>query len=345
MSVLDTLLGAVLVFAILPEVVHLQALRRGSPRLLAALELAGLVGWAILPAATFSCLGDAIASVVASGQIGSRGCWMALAAGQWYLVGVALGAVALAPVGYQAWRTARAVGRGQLTGLIRRAATPRPVASGASVWVVPSAVPLAYAAGLRHPEAVVSTAVLDGLGDGEAQAVLEHEAAHVALGHPRLLVLGAAVARAYGALPPVRRRYSALRCALEAAADDEAVRVVGRAALLNALTQVVSTHVASAQTPPAASFTDAEHLAYRIQRLQNARGPIRTVDSVVGLVSMVLVGLFAWSACVLMSGSPLFGGELLCVLAVVMVASRPLWAWRHRSRLDTSSRLGASTNM
>lgn len=337
MSVLDALLGAVVVFAVVPEVVHLEILRRGSPRLLAAMELAGLVGWAILPAAVFSCLGDAIASVVASGRIGTGGCWMGLDVGQWYLVGVALGALALAPVGCQAWRTTRAVRHGELTGLVRRAAEERQVASGASVWVVPSAVPLAYAAGLWRPEAVVSTAVLDGLEDDEAQAVLEHEAAHIALGHPRLLVLGAVIARAYGALPPVRRRYAALRGALEAAADDEAVRVVGRGPLLGALAHVVLTHATSPQMPQVASFSDAEHLAYRIRRLQGTCGPSRTIDAVIGLMSMALVGLFAWSACVLVSGSPLLGGELLCVLAVIVVASRPLWAWRHRCRLTPSS--------
>jgi len=340
-SVLDVLAAAVVAFAVVPEVVRIERLRTGSPRLLAAMELAGLAGWAVLPAAVFACVGDGVAAAVVSGRVGSGGCWMGLDGGAWSWVGVGLALVALAPVAWQARRALRAARRTELTRLVRRVAHERQVASGGSVWVVPSTVPSAYAAGVWRPAAVVTSAVLDPLGEIEQQAVLEHEAAHVRLGHPRLLVLAAVVVRAYGVLPPARRRYSALRCALEVAADEEAVRVVGRQAVLDALAQVVLTQVS-----PAASFADAEHLRYRIRRLQDRRAPSRSVDVVVAAVSLVLVGLFAWTACVSASGSSVVAGEVVCVVVAAVVASRPLWAWGRLPRhMADPTRLDTSTNM
>lgn len=327
MSLLDLALGALVAFALLPELVRFGPLRRGSPRVLAALELGGLVGWAILPFALLSCFGDALATVIVSGRIGAGGCWMGVAASKWRLLGIAAGGLAVLPLLWQGWRTVRAVQRVELKGLCRHAAELHTLASGASVWVLPSPVPTAYAAGVLNPAAVVTSAVLDPLGAVERQAVLEHEAAHVELGHPRLLVFAAIIVQAYGMLPSVRRGWHSLRRELEAAADDEAVRSVGRDAVLSALAQV-----ALAQAGGTLSFGEPEYLRYRISRLEGPPAPSRAASAAVVAVSVAMVGLLAWTACVLVSGGAVFLGELACVGGAAAVASRPLWAWHRVGR-------------
>lgn len=190
-------LGAVVGVALASELGRARVLRRGSPRARAMLQLVGLVGWGILPATLLSCGGATVAALATTGRIGTGGCWAGLAAGQRQLVGAAAGAAALLPMGWQAWRTAVAVRRTELDSLARSAGQVHVTASGTPVWVVPSVVGVAYAAGLVHPAAVVTSAALAPLDEQERRAVLEHEAAHVRLGHPRVLVLGSIVARAY----------------------------------------------------------------------------------------------------------------------------------------------------
>jgi len=326
-NLLNLALGALVAFALLPELVRFGPLHRGSPRVLATLELAGLVGWAILPVALLSCFGDALATVIISGRIGAGGCWMGVGASEWRLLGVAAGGLALTPLVWQGYRTVRAVRDVELKGLARQAAQLHALASGGSVWVLPSPVPTAYAAGVLKPTAVVTSAVLDPLGDMERQAVLEHEAAHVKLGHPRLIVLAAIIVRAYGMLPPVSRGWHSLRRELEAAADDEAVRSVGREAVLSALAQV-----ALAQAGGTLSFGESEYLRYRISRLEGVAASARAASAAVVAVSIAMVGLLAWTACVLVSGSAVFLGELACVGGAAAVASRPLWAWHRAGR-------------
>lgn len=338
MSAVDLLAGGVVLFALVPEVTSLGCLARGSPRLLAAAQLAGLLGWAVVPAAVVSCLGDFLARVVAAGRLGAQGCWLGFSSQDWLWVGLLGGLMALVPLGVQAVRTLRAACRTELPALVRRVATERGAVLGGSVWVVPSERRAAYAAGVRRPVAVVTSAVLDPLGPEEQQAVVEHEAAHIRLGHPRLLVLASVIERAYGVLPPVRRRCSALRLALEAAADDEAVRVVGAPAIVRALTQTVL-----AAGTPGASFGDPEQLVWRLERLTGSPERLRLADVLVAVLTVALVGVFAWVACLSVGGDPVLGGELLCASWVGLIAARPLLSLRRSRR--ASPHLPSTTNL
>jgi hypothetical protein len=329
----------VALFVVLPELGSLGWFQRSSPRLLGALQLAGLLGWALLPALSAGCLGVLVAKAVASGRLGSGGCWLSVPSGAWVLIGAGIGGLTLVPLVRQAVSTIRAVRRTELPALVRRVATMRVGARGGVVWVVPSARRAAYASGILRPVAVVTSAVLAPLGPDEQRAVVEHEAAHLRLGHPRILVLASVIERAYGALPPVQRRASALRGALEAAADDEAARVVGASVLLRALTRTIL-----AANQPAGGFGDPEHLAARIERLQAPPRRAPLVDLAAGGLALVLVGLFAWLVCLSVSGRQDLGGEVLCGLGALLVAARPLRSAR-RSRpashhpLDTTTKL------
>lgn len=327
MIVMGLVLSGVVAFALGPELGALPALRRASPRVRAMLQLAGLAGWAVLPAALLSCAGGTVAALTTSGRLGAGGCWAGLAAGQWQLLGAAAGTVALAPLVVQTWRTVPAARRTELSALARRGGEAHRTASGATVWVVPSPVPLAYAAGLARPTAVVTSTVLAPLGADERRAVLEHEAAHVRLGHPRLLLLGAVIARSYRALPPVRRGWSALRRELEAAADDEAARLVGARVVLSALAQV-----ALGQAGAHASFGDPEHLRYRITRLIDPSPGSWEASAALAGLAVGILGLFAWTTCVLVTGAPALLGDGICLLLAGLVATRPLWSWRYRVR-------------
>src|SRR5712664_3007742 len=112
----------------------------------------------------------------------------------------------------------------------------------------PSGQVAAYCGGLRRPQPVVTTALLGLLGPAEQDAVLAHEAAHIRLGHPRILLAGAVIGRSYRWLPPARLAWDRLRRDIEAAADDEAAAAAGTGPLLSALAKV-----ALAATPPAAA--------------------------------------------------------------------------------------------
>jgi hypothetical protein len=183
---------------------------------------------------------------------------------------------------------------------------------------------VAFAAGIVRPRAVISSGLLASLEETERRAVCAHEAAHVRLGHPRLLLVGAAVAGAYGRFAPVRRAWAGLRRELEAAADDEAAALVGPDAVAAALVHVARL-AGGAAHGRAAAFGDAEHLAYRLARLEGSC-PAEVAPSVlVGLAAAVAGSAIALAGC-LLAGAP---ASLLdvgaCLGAVAVIAFRPAW--------------------
>ena len=333
MSVASLALAAVLVASLAPELARLRIVRDASPRVKAAVALAGLGGWAVLPAVILGCAGVLMAGLVATGRLGAAGCFAGLATGQWRMVGVSAAVVALGPLVWGAVRAVRAMRRSEPDALVRLAGTVHVSSRGVPVWVVPSPVAMAFAGGVVRTTAVVTSAALVGLDAAERQAVLEHEAAHLDLGHPRLLALAGVVAHAAGFLPPVARSWSLLRRELEAAADDAAAAVVGRPALLSALARVA---LANAAGGP--GFADPEHLRYRIERLGDRCAPSRTATTALTVLAVAVAGLFAWTTCVLAGGGSLAGaGGLIlgvpsCLVAIGVVATRPLWRRGRRER-------------
>ncbi len=171
--------------------------RRGvSPRVTATAHLVGLVGWGLLPAVWLACLGSSIGASLAGIQVAGGGCLFGLREGQWQLAGYLPAAIAMGLLVWHAGRLVVAARRAELRGVAMAGSIRREVSGGAGVWVVPSTQPAAYAGGLLRPRAVVTTGLLAPLDEAERRAVCEHEGAHVRLGHPRVLVLGGAVAAA-----------------------------------------------------------------------------------------------------------------------------------------------------
>jgi Zn-dependent protease with chaperone function len=293
------------------------------PRLLAAVHMVTLTGLALLPGGVAVCAGlglarpatglPALAARCGLGQ-GTAPPAMLLAAG--------LAMATLVPVAWQVARLLRAASRTELDGAALAGARRWPLPGGEVVWVLPSAELAACACGLRRPRAMVTSGLLSLLGPAEQRAVAEHEAAHVRLGHPRLLLLGAAVARAYAVLPPARQAWSGLRRELEAAADEEAARAAGTAPLLSALARVA---LARAVTPGAgAAFGDPAHLRYRIARLQRPRSACSGACAAVAAGTAALIAILAWAACGLASGTATAGGLAVCAVALTVAGLQPV---------------------
>lgn len=314
---------ALVSFGVAPEVLSRRAVN-ASPRVSAAAYLVGLLGWAVLPATALACAGQGVAGV-AGGKLTAlhNRCWLGVAVGDWRLIGYTLGAAALSPLVWHGLQVGLAARRVEVSSRSQCQAERRWMASGNSVWVVATGEAAAYAGGVLHPLAVVTTGLLDPLDAAERDAVCEHEAAHIRLGHPRVLLLGAVIFRAYGFLPPVRRCWAGLRRELEAAADDEAARIVGVGALLTALARV-----GLAQAGVVAAFGDREHLRYRLRRLQGVGGSSRPANASVGAAAGALVAMLTWTTCSFLARSPEAPGLLGCAAVALALGVRPLWAGR-----------------
>ncbi len=319
------LIGAalVLVTALPPLAVRLVG-SAASPRTLAALYLLSLLGVATLPAVGAGCLAGTAAWVVGWAQESWPPCPLGSGAGAWGMLGLAAGAaVAGALLGAAVLQAAWAR-RVELRGAAQARATIRRVPSGARAWVVPSAIPIAFTGGLLQPKIVVSTGLLALLEEDEQAAVLEHEAAHLRAGHARLLILGGAVAGLYAWLPTVASTWAGLRRELEVVADDEAVRHVGKKALLHALAKVA---LAQVQATPlsAAALADPDHLRYRIHRLGMSASPCPVISAaVIGLIGF-LVALVGLALCQAISQTPSIEALAACTVSLVALIA---WPWR-----------------
>lgn len=104
----------------------------------------------------------------------------------------------------------------------------RPATGAPGVVVIDTAQVFAYSLGGRGGQVVTSKGLLEQMDSEERRVIFAHEAAHLRLGHHRLLWL-ADLAALNPLMRPLRKR---LRFALERAADEEAVRAVGDRALV-----------------------------------------------------------------------------------------------------------------
>ena len=322
-----------LAFVFIPELLATSRLRNASPRLLAAGHLVGLISWSFVPAVSLACAG--LGLTVPTSRSGANGCGahcgnpLGAPMRPWQLVCLGVVLSVLAPLAWQGLRAMIGARHSELRGRALAGAYPYRLRSGGLVWVLPAAEPLAYAGGLVRPRAVVTTGLLDLLTPVEREAVLEHEAAHVRLGHPRLLLFGAAVARAYRFLPPVRSAWAGLRRELEAAADDEAARRVGADPMLCALARVGLARMTT--SPEVAAFGDPDHLRYRIHRLQRpSREPSVGSNIGVSMLAGALAAALNWCLCTITASRPSPSGLLLCLGLFALVATRPLWTPRRR---------------
>jgi Zn-dependent protease with chaperone function len=196
---------AALVLAVVPVAVDRWAARRASSASLVALALAALGGFLLLPVALGICLG------------------LRAVHGHVPMPPVLVGAAALGTLtGGRALFTWLRVRRTWHT--IGTAVDASRISTRGPVVVVPLATPTAFVAG---PNVVVSTALLDALPEAEAHAVVAHEEAHLAGGHPRVALAAQALSRGVFRIPPARRAEARLRHELEVLADAEAARRLG----------------------------------------------------------------------------------------------------------------------
>lgn len=300
-----------------------------SPRVAAGAYLVSLVGWALLPAVWLVCSGSAIGLWLSGMRCAGGGCLLGVDHSGWALVGYVPSGAVLGVLTWHGLRQAMAARRAEMRGTALESSVRRPTSAG-EVWVVPSARPVACAAGLWRCRAVVSSGLLALLGAHEREAVCEHEAAHVRLGHPRLLVFGGAVAATYGGFVPVRRAWDGLRRELEAAADDEAARVVGHRALLSALVQVVLVG-RGGSGGLAAGFGEADNLLWRIARLEHPRVAKGSSNALVGTAAAATSLAMAFIGCLLVGAPTTLIGVLGCLGVVTAVSLRPAWGWRRRA--------------
>ncbi len=318
-------------FAVLVGLGLLADCRTGvSPRVVASAQLVSLLGWALVPAVWLACLGSALGSWLGGLRAAGGNCLLGLDHAQWQLLGYAPGALVVGLLVFHGVRHAAVARRSEMRGVALSRSVRRPASVG-DVWVVPSAHPAAFASGLWRCRAVVTSGLLASLEPGERQAVCEHEAAHVRLGHPRLLVLCGAIAAAYGSFPPVCRAWDVLRRALEAAADDEAARVAGTESLMSALVHVAAL-VENKVHAVAPAFSGAEHLRWRIARLENSREPTPWPTALVGIATIATGVAMALVGCTLVGAPVSIVGVIACLGAVASIGLRPTWAWgRHRT--------------
>ena len=313
-----------------------RRLGRASPRLVSAVELLGLVGIGLLPPVVLSCIAAGLG--VSGSSAGPGGLCLLASAGGPRAAQLALYGAAAVLVVRSVFFAARALlgaHRAELRGGALASAHPRVLRGGIIVWVVPSSQIAAYSGGWRHPKALVTTGLLSLLGEAEQAAVCHHEAAHVRLGHPRLLLIGAAVADAYAFLAPAHAAWDRLRRSFEAAADDEAVKALGPRPLLCALAKVA---LATTRPGTALAFADPEDLRYRIRRLQNPTARSAVSGAALGLAGVALAIALAWMACAaLQRGEPL-PAIVPCLAGFGLLGLRPTWARRAHGR--ARSRMG-----
>ncbi len=310
-------------FSLLPMATRSRLLETASPGVLAAADLLGLFAWALLPTAATGCLVVVISAAAAGGHAHYAGvCWLGLNSRDWTVLGGVLASLLLAPLLIPMIVEYRRLRAGHLRSLARFCAKQVMTESGQQVLVFPTDVKVAFSVGFLAPQAVVSRGALVGLSPEQAQAVLEHEAAHTRLGHARFLVLAAAVEGAYGRLPPVRWLTSGFRRELEAVADRQALRFVGRGALLRALLAMGESRSAPAM---GSAVSDPEHIRYRIRRLTSDPG--WHLPATVGTATLVaaLAALLASSLCIFIAGQPTPVGLVLCLAAIGLPATWTGW--------------------
>jgi Zn-dependent protease with chaperone function len=316
-----------------------------APRLGATVELLILAVIGLVPPLLLACAAATLGTAAGTpGHMFAGLC--VLAYGSLGLVQMALYGLALVAVGRTALAAARSMAaahRAELRGLALAGATPRELADGQLAWVVPSGQLAAYSGGLRHPRPVVTSGLLGLLAPAEQEAVLRHESAHIRLGHPRILLFGAAIAASYHWLPPARWAWTGLRRDLEAAADDEAVSATGPGPLLSALAKVTLAQAAAA--PGAAGFADSGDLRYRIRRLREPHPPRAGAALALGLVGGSLTAGLAVVTCHLLNASAPWTTMVPAFAGFGYLGWRPAWARRARSgaRFLRRGRRGVST--
>jgi Zn-dependent protease with chaperone function len=312
---------AVGVLALLPSALTRLGRIINAPEAIATGFVVSLLGWAIVPAAWVLCSVGSVVDLTAHRELTDFGCALGLGAAPWDLSGYLLAAAVIIPIGvaligHQRRRDAT-LDLAQMT-VIGHYSSPL----GSGVAIVSSNDIHAVSAGLVHPRALVTTGTLALLSDQERQAVFEHEAAHLRLGHTRLLELASGIAALYWFIPPVRNAWNGLRRELEVAADHEARRIIGAPVIMTALAKVVTRQARLAD----AHFGAPDDVRYRIRRLQEPTPTPGGQLLAMGAAVIAPSTLVALASCVLTANQILSPSLFSCALVLSLVLG--VLGWR-----------------
>ncbi|MEZ5175167.1 MAG: M48 family metalloprotease [Acidimicrobiia bacterium] len=154
--------------------------------------------------------------------------------------------------------------------------------------ILATAHSIAYAVGTRqHRQIVISEGLMAKLSVRELVAVVEHEAAHLRLGHRSDLALIAMVEPLSVVLAPLRRLTEVARAGLERAAD---AATSDHAATRSALLTLSGMN----PHPGVAAFTSGD-LADRVDALAIAETPNAALRAALYAVASTLAGVSAWT--------------------------------------------------
>ena len=163
--------------------------------------------------------------------------------------------------------------------------------------ILPTDAHIAYSVDMGRPQVVLSEGLIDSLDDGQLEAVVAHELAHIRQDHPRMLLIAASASAALGWWPPMRRSHRVFRASIERWADECAV---GRdEPTRRSLCEALRTVTAVARPLPIATFSLAEATAERIHAMQaqpEATWTVRAALYVPGagaaVVTLAAIGLW-----------------------------------------------------
>lgn len=289
------------------------------PKVKARLELLTLLGLGLLPIGLLACGATAVSALARPTLPVPFGlCFLFPGGGQWGPLELALyggGLLLLMRLILSFVTAVRHTRRTGLGGAALSAACPRRAAGGEVVWVLPSEQILAFSGGAVRARAVVTSGLLALLSPKEQEAVLEHEAAHLRLGHPRLLLAGSIMAKASCWPPAARRILADLGLQLEAAADDEAAARLGSRPLISALAKV-----SLATTPRGTQATPGSaEVSFRLHHiLGSARDAALLPRLAFGLLSVTVVVALAWAACQVVHASASLTWLLPCLAVLAL---------------------------
>lgn len=267
-GVLTLLVGSTVVGLYGHRPLHWLAERRIDPTVLLTGWLLSTVGLVVSVVATFGLVALPAAVHPATGMLSlAGGCWTALSSGHlpgWREGLAALGVVLAAGILLRlGWATAvwhrRRLDHAPHVAQLRLLAAGRP--STEPLWVRDNR-PLAMSIGGRPGVILMSDALHDHLTPEAVAATLEHERAHLRGRHHVLIAIVDTLAAALPVVPLLRAAPSVIRDLIELAADAQAARRCGPAAVGEALSQLTGQPTSPIGLSMAGSLTQA-----RLKRL------------------------------------------------------------------------------
>lgn len=211
----------------------------------------------------------------------------------WALVAVLVGVSASSVV-----RRLRAVARARrvVAHACSVATSAWPLAASPSVGVVvtPALVGSPFVEGPRASRVIVPASSWGALSEGERDAVLLHELAHLRGRHPWLLFGAAAVAGAFAFVPFVSRAERALRSALEDCADEAAVAAGAcPLSLASALVRIAELGGAAPGVRATSLGAASRGFEARVEALLDPAAPASKLHELARWVLVALVALVA----------------------------------------------------